>query len=48
MRGGKRTGDGRKKKPDHLRREVIARVPKLELQALQGLMILFLFVIPAE
>jgi len=29
MRGGKRTGAGRKKKPDHLRRELLTiRLPK--------------------
>jgi len=29
MRGGKRTGAGRKKKPDHLRRELVTiRLPK--------------------
>jgi len=29
MRGGRRTGAGRKKKPDHLRRELVTiRLPK--------------------
>jgi len=36
MRGGKRTGAGRKKKPDHLRREVVAlRLPKWMMEQLK-------------
>jgi hypothetical protein len=36
MRGGKRTGAGRKKKPDHLRREVIAiRLPGWMIEQLK-------------
>ena len=36
MRGGKRTGAGRKKKPDHLRREVIAiRLPRWMIEQLK-------------
>jgi hypothetical protein len=36
MRGGKRTGAGRKKKPDHLRREVIAiRLPRWMIDQLK-------------
>jgi hypothetical protein len=36
MRGGKRTGAGRKKKPDHLRREVVAiRLPKWMIDQLK-------------
>ena len=38
MRGGKRTGAGRKKKPDHLRREVIAiRLPRWMIDQLKGM-----------
>jgi hypothetical protein len=36
MRGGKRTGAGRKKKPDHLRREVLAiRLPRWMIDQLK-------------
>jgi hypothetical protein len=36
MRGGKRTGAGRKRKPDHLRREVIAiRLPRWMIEQLK-------------
>jgi hypothetical protein len=37
MRGGKRTGAGRKKKPDHLRREVLAiRLPGWMIDGLKN------------
>ena len=37
MRGGKRTGAGRKKKPDHLRREVVAiRLPRWMVDQLKS------------
>ena len=38
MRGGRRTGAGRKKKPAHLRREVIAvRLPQWMITQLKGM-----------
>ena len=38
MRGGKRTGAGRKKKPDHLRREVVAlRLPRWMIDQLKDI-----------
>jgi hypothetical protein len=36
MRGGKRTGAGRKKKPDHLRRELVTiRLPQWMISQLK-------------
>lgn len=36
MRGGKRTGAGRKKKPDHLRRELLTiRLPQWMISQLK-------------
>ena len=38
MRGGKRKGSGRKKKPDHLRREVLAiRLPRWMIDQLKDM-----------
>ena len=37
MRGGKRTGAGRKKKPDHLRRELVTiRLPQWMITQLKN------------
>ena len=37
MRGGKRTGAGRKKKPDHLRRELVTiRLPQWMISQLKS------------
>jgi hypothetical protein len=37
MRGGKRTGAGRKKKPDHLRRELVTiRLPQWMISQLKN------------
>ncbi|MBL0713579.1 MAG: hypothetical protein JJV98_07730 [Desulfosarcina sp.] len=37
MRGGKRTGAGRKKKPEHLRREVVTiRLPRWMISQLKS------------
>jgi hypothetical protein len=37
MRGGKRTGAGRKKKPDHLRRELLTiRLPQWMISQLKS------------
>ena len=37
MRGGKRAGAGRKKKPDHLRRELVAlRLPQWMISQLKS------------
>jgi hypothetical protein len=37
MRGGKRTGSGRKKKPDHLRRELVTiRLPQWMISQLKS------------
>lgn len=37
MRGGRRPGAGRKKKPDHLRREMVTiRLPRWMLQQLKN------------